>query len=366
MGGSSKRQTFIGVQALRGVAACMVAVHHSTQISAADFGRDMLPHVWNTGAAGVDIFFGISGFVMAVSATGRNKPTASKFIGRRLIRIVPLYWLITLTTFFKQFLVRQYPTFGSNGIHAHTPLSGLVASLLFIPFRAPNGEIAPLVQAGWTLNFEIFFYLLFATALALKIKPVRFLTPVMLVLALVGLFRQESWPAVTIFANPILLEFLGGVLLGYAAENGLRLSTMGATMLGVMGAAAMLLNPQAIYMYGSERVLEWGIPAFLVVQATVTLEGRFSRSITPWILRIGDASYSLYLIHMLVVMMVGRLLVKARILAPESVFVAIGVVAAVLVSLVLYRFVEKPMTTALGRWTSWGVPQIVAVESATI
>jgi len=65
-------------------------------------------------------------------------------------------------------------------------------------------------------------------------------------------------------------------------------------------------------------------------------------------------------------MMVGRLLVKARILAPESVFVAIGVVAAVLVSLVLYRFVEKPMTTALGRWTSWGVPQIVAVESATI
>jgi len=366
MGGSSKRQAFIGIQALRGVAACMVAIHHSTQIWATDFSRDMLPHVWNTGAAGVDIFFGISGFVMAISATGRNKPTASKFMGRRLIRIVPLYWLITLTIFCKQFFVSQYPTLGSNGMHAHTPFSGLVASLLFIPYRDPNGEIASLVQAGWTLNFEMFFYLLFAMALALKIKPERFLTPVMLVLALFGLFRQESWPAVTIFANPILLEFLAGVLLGYAVENGLRLNTKGATILGVIGSAAMLLNPRGLYMYGSERVLEWGIPAFLVVQATVMLEGRFGRSIPPWILRIGDASYSLYLIHMLVVMTVGRILVKTRILAPESVFVAIGVVAAVLVSLVLYRFVEKPITTALGRWTSWGVPQIVAVESATV
>jgi exopolysaccharide production protein ExoZ len=366
MSESSRRQAFFGVQALRGIAACMVAIHHSTQIWAADFGRDMLPHVWNTGASGVDIFFGISGFVMAVSTTGQSKPTASKFMGRRVIRIVPLYWLITLTVFFKQFFVSQYPTLGSNGMHAHAPFSGLVASLLFIPYRDPNGEIASLVQAGWTLNFEMFFYLLFAAALALKIKPVHFLTPVMLVLAPVGLFRQESWPAVTIFANPILLEFLAGVLLGYAVERGLRLNTMSAAILGVIGFAAILLNPRGLYMYGSERVLEWGIPAFLVVQATVTLEERFGRSIPSWILGVGDASYSLYLTHMLVVMTVGRILVKARILAPESVFVAIGLVAAVLVSLVLYRFVEKPITTALGRRTSSGAPRIVAVESATV
>jgi exopolysaccharide production protein ExoZ len=355
---ASKPQTFLGVQALRGIAACMVVVHHTTQIWGTDFANGKLT-VWNTGAAGVDIFFVISGFVMTVSSTGRKAPTAAKFMLRRIIRLVPLYWLVTLLTSVKLILVALHPSLGS-GEHAHTSVGYVVESLLFIPVRNASREIIPILSPGWTLDFEMFFYILFAAALAFKVRPVRFLTPVLVALAIAGLFRTEGWPAFTILAHPMLLEFLAGVLLGYAVQGRLRVEPAAAAALGVLGFVAILVNPfPPTYAYEIRRAVEWGIPAFLIVQAAVMLESKYSDYLPKWALWIGDASYSLYLIHMIVVAVVARLFLKAHLYTHghrEAYLIGWGLIASILASLLMYRLVEKPMTGVLGRWTSGAKP----------
>jgi hypothetical protein len=112
----AKRPTFRGIQALRGFAACMVVVHHATQQWSLYTVGDGAQLFWANGAAGVDIFFVISGFVMAVSTIGREHKThpARSFLERRLIRLVPLYWIVTFIVLFKLEMLRKFPGY-ANG-----------------------------------------------------------------------------------------------------------------------------------------------------------------------------------------------------------------------------------------------------------
>ena len=149
-----------GIQILRAVAALMVVLHHA-RLSVP--GSDAWP---SFGAAGVDIFFVISGFVMAyttsivssrpvaeVASTGLLAK-AGKFLRKRVVRVVPLYWLALLWTSRRDLM------------HAHIG-TDLVKDFLFLPH--PNNVfhswLAPTLQQGWTLNYEAFFYILFAVAI---------------------------------------------------------------------------------------------------------------------------------------------------------------------------------------------------------
>src|SRR5664279_788566 len=169
-----KPGTFRGIQALRGIAAVMVVVHHSTlfwsRVTFALARTAGPPVVWS-GAAGVDIFFVISGFVMAITTAGTSGEShpARKFLGRRL----------------------------------------LTRSLFLVP-----GDSPLVVGVAWSLSFEVFFYLLFALALACKVVPVRLLTPLMLGLVLIGYFHSGSSPVFAMITAPMLLEFLAGVIIG--------------------------------------------------------------------------------------------------------------------------------------------------------
>ena len=163
------RPTFRGIQALRGFAAALVVVLHAT---GQPFGMEASkPWVWMRGHAGVDIFFVISGFVMAISATGQGRPTAGEFLRRRILRIVPLYWIFTLVMLAKILAVKVHPGLGRDVVHLQTPIGYVLASLFFIPYRNSQGDIAPVLAVGWTLSFEMLFYLLFALALKWKVEP---------------------------------------------------------------------------------------------------------------------------------------------------------------------------------------------------
>ena len=111
----------------------------------------------NVGAAGVDLFFIISGFVMVYSSEplfGSSRG-AIYFFCHRIIRIVPLYWIVTALALI---LATMH---GFGGMY---PLHMIVGSFLFIPMLRPEGVMQPLVAQGWTLNYEMFFYVIFAMA----------------------------------------------------------------------------------------------------------------------------------------------------------------------------------------------------------
>lgn len=356
-----KSQSILTIQALRGIAASMVVIHHAAALWTIDFVGSQNVRGWHNGNAGVDLFFVISGFVMALTSPIDRPPTATRFLTRRLIRIVPLYWFVTCLATLKASLVRLKPNLGSGTSHILMSPSFFAASLFFIPYRNSENLIQPIVPAGWTLSYEMFFYLLFSMALLLRIKPHFFLTPVLLLLACLGLFRRDTWPSITVVFDPLLIEFLGGVLLGYTFRAPSRISRRLSAFLGVVSAVALLTVPTG--RFAGDRLLFWGVPAFFIVRAAVVLEDRIGPRIPRLLLDIGDSSYSLYLIHALVLLFVDRILLRAHVRnPPEAAVILVSLVASIVTGLLLFRFMEAPTTRALVRRFHAGIPRFNATR----
>src|SRR5262245_15423733 len=220
---------------LRVIAALSVVYFHTTSVAGLNLPYDV-------GSRGVDVFFVISGFIIAY--IGTSKP--EQFLRRRLIRVVPFYWAATLCVFA---LVAVAPRF-FRSTNANVP--HLLMSLLFVPHESVAGEMHPTLVLGWSLNFEMFFYVTFAAALALA--PRR--APLICVGALAafvavihGLHIENA--VLGFYARPIVLEFCFGIgvfyLFNWCSERRERLARIGALkgLLVVMLVGALV----ALYMF---------------------------------------------------------------------------------------------------------------------
>ncbi len=144
--------TLYSIQYLRAVAAYLVVLFH---ISATLNGKGSDIAVFETGAIGVDIFFVLSGFLMAM-IVGQRREIDGQFLLRRIIRIAPLYYLLTSVLFVIAALAPDFL------VSDRLNFAQLFASFLFIPFPSADGSLAPILSLGWTLNYEMFFYCLIA------------------------------------------------------------------------------------------------------------------------------------------------------------------------------------------------------------
>ena len=151
------------LQALRAIAAWLVVADHALiDVNHGELQNPATSVAWAIGNVGVYIFFVISGFIMVHISWddfGR-RGAAPNFLRRRIIRIVPLYWLATIAALVFH---RVSATHG-----AHAGWSELVRSLLFIPYRDEDVGWAPILRQGWTLNYEMMFYAIFTVALSFR------------------------------------------------------------------------------------------------------------------------------------------------------------------------------------------------------
>ena len=285
---------------MRGLAALMVLLLHATEVATERFGSRH--QNWWAGAAGVDIFFVISGYVMSLSSDRLvlQKGGATEFLKRRLERVVPIYWIATTL---KVVLLLCVPALGLRGLGGSWHV---VASYLFLPSWNTIHAALPVVPVGWTLNFEMLYYMLFALALAFKVPPLRMLTPLLIALALVPLAVRAREDALLTWCDPILLEFLFGMLLERAWRRGWRLQTSIAWF--VLGGALSLLVILPRQDGTPLRPLMWGLPAVAMLAAGLSLEDSFGGRVPRWALWTGDASYSIYLTHGFVLPVVARVL----------------------------------------------------------
>ena len=344
-----KARNYHCVQALRAMAAGLVVIHHSiTMWLNWVMHRPGGPH-WQNGAAGVDIFFVISGFVMAISLPGLagKKNKAGVFLWRRFTRIVPLYWG-ALSLRLVQLKLRP-----STELSCMLTPWRIVASYLFIPARNGKGDIFPVVVAGWTLNYEVFFYLLFATALALNISPLAFLTPCLTALALIGMARPETWPDFTVLASPLVIEFLFGVLLAhFAIRRRLPGKGLGWLLLGG-GFLLLMLIPD---MGTTWRFLAWGVPATAIVTGAVAVEKGVGERLPKWLLGAGDASYALYLTHSFLLPYLGNAMGRMRLTGLPALAVAVGLGLGIsfAAAAAVHRYVERPLINAFKKKREMG------------
>ncbi|UHC17417.1 acyltransferase [Methylobacterium currus] len=337
------------IQALRALAALMVAAGHA-QFEAAGVaaraGLAFAPASWLPWPAGVDVFFVISGFIIAHAAVPLQGRADARtvFLAHRIARVVPLYWLATTL-----YLALAWLRPGLLGASAEGPAT-LAASYLFWPMARGDGAVQPLYSLGWTLNYEMAFYVLFALALPLgrRLSAAGVLALLAgLVLAGQGMGRVAGPLPVPLafWSDPIVLEFACGVALALARQEGLRLPGPARLALAIAGLVLLSLAGEAPAL---PRCLAWGGPAaLLVAAAALGPSGAVGPPLRPAVM-LGDASYALYLAHPFVVRgarVVAEATGLAAPLGPGPLAILMLILAGV-AALVLHRIVERPLTRA--------------------
>ena len=320
------------IQILRAVAAMAVAAFHACQWSQLDFAL---------GAAGVDVFFVISGLVLWLAAEARPQ-TPGGFLLARLERVAPLYWAATLAA---AAIALRWPQ--ALPI-VHPEPRHLLLSLLFAPHLGPGGDPFPLLPTGWTLTYEAFFYAAFALALAApRDRRLQVLSGLLVAASLIG-FGYHRW--YTLLANPLLLEFLAGVGLA-------RLWAAGRIRRAPIGSGPALVGAGLVILAGLQlsglrddfwRPFWWGPPAAMIVAGALKLEadGRLGQGFARRGLEaVGDASYSLYLVQAPVIAVFAALTPGL----PPLLRAPLAFALAVAAGLACRRWIERPIASGLGR-----------------
>jgi exopolysaccharide production protein ExoZ len=278
----------VQLQYLRAIAALMVVYFHAIlQYVKVDPSFDNTRFVY--GETGVDIFFVLSGFVMWLTTSGRQI-TPIDFYRRRIKRIVPLYWLATV---FSAIVAFCAPSLLKSTVF---DVPHLVASLFFLPWSNPADTtmIAPVIVPGWTLNYEMFFYLVFAAVLLVP-EPRRLLTLCIAFMAILLACRiLPQWTAVKFYGAPIILEFLAGSILGWLYLQKILLPRSLAWL--VLAAGFVFLFVNEALTSADQRFYAWGIPAIFIVYGAVSID--FSKLPFMSLLNyLGDSSYEIYITH---------------------------------------------------------------------
>ena len=347
------------VQALRAFAALLGGAYHALEQWCDSRPSPPLRAAWPNGAAGVDLFFVISGVVMIVaSARLATRPDGWRvFLQRRVERVAPLYWLATTA---KLVLVLAAPVLAR---HARPDWNNVVCSYLFLPAANAGGEIRPVLPVGWTLSFEMLFYLVFAAGLAvrpaggLRSVVLRVVLPALCALSLLGLARTPEWPAVSVLADPLVLEFGAGAVLGLwllrapAPAPARRAVTAAWLLLAAAATLALLALPAGTPWW---RALDWGGPAALLVAALLAVERSGRLRLPGWLLRLGDASYAIYLVHGFVLAALGALHPPAAWVLMAA---ALGVSSGA--GLAVHRCVERPIAAWLAGRRTVNMPAAV-------
>lgn len=372
------------IQALRGVAVLLVFLYHVSSMESARLAASgsaetpLVAGIWTNGYAGVDLFFVISGFIM-VFVTGRVSPsakTSGAFLFARVARIYPLWWVFAALSAVGFMLTTGAPT-NAERLAASGVSEGqhIVSSLLLLPH-----PVYPILSVGWTLVHEIYFYIIFA---ALLLMPQRYLPSLLAVWALIvaaGAYAGLTGPIATnvlaLVFHPMTLEFILGAFVGLLVVNGRRWRPGLMALAGTvwMIAALTLQGDNDAIMFGWGRVMWFAMPCALLVYGFSSLDVAGRIKLPSALVDLGDWSYAFYLSHMLTLkalealapiaadaldasgvnapLLTSTLRLGSPGLADNLFFFIAGLMLAIIVSWIAYRFIEKPLLRGLGKTRS--------------
>ena len=344
----------LSVQALRGFAVLLVFVVHVEDMANRfdEFANFRSFYTKRIGYSAADLFYVVSGFIIAHITLGNAFKAKSWFIGR-FSRIYPMYFIFTFLALLI-FLAKGDGTVMGSGPHA--------AWTIFKSFLIlPQGQL-PLLFVGWTLEHEVVFYaIVFFTCLLME--------PRRLVWVMVGLslLALAKWIAVHRFGvaslntptpSIYLWQFLMGVLIYHWRDPLRTLGTWpaGALSLAFLIAGVVIADSEPIGQETPLRVLVFGATYSFLLIACLNNEDRmrasfdFDASRRSLLVRIGDASYSMYLFHPFLLAFLGyagRWLKLSGLAA--YLWLPLSYVAIIVCGLVLYATVEQRVISGTRR-----------------
>lgn len=368
MADESNAKTIASLQILRFLAALIVVLDHLGfvgQATAHGLGLSFyFPEF--SGRFGVDIFFVISGFIMVYITTDRDDANRERwaaspggFFADRVARIVPIYFVATFCYVILYFI--------SGNFTRWSPLH-FMASLLFFPYFDLETHLPqPVLSQGWTLDYEMFFYLIFSVALFFR-RSIGLLLLCLTFLALVFVGQMLTYETGQSFAltpmaeradllplrfwtHPIILEFLVGILLALARDFLLRSDRLVGFQHPIL-VCIIIMTGCIFILNKSNHDSTWvatlrSISAVLVVAVCVlTRQSRDLSKIQQLLVFLGGCSYSLYLFHPHVIFFMSSLWKRFGWLLGMNLFVPLGTLASIVVSVLVFKLVEEKIAGA--------------------
>lgn len=346
------------IQVFRGLAASAVLLCHCDMILEEMFSQRFLSNVFSFGGAGVDFFFVLSGFIIFyIHAKDIEQPTKAKaFAIKRLIRVYPLYWLVLGLKMSSSWMSISWMSSYDSALKSRTAIEIIKAITLF-----PQDKT--LVASGflgvsWTLSFEVFFYFMFGLAIVFPRKimlPIVGLWLSISLANLIGIVPLNSSSLLDSFwFSPLNLEFALGCLAAYLLQryqfsHGLFILSFGLFLLSVSIAIDIYTSTHNLPSLTKHlSVLFYGIPCWVLIMGGVTLESEKTIHIAPIFSAIGNASYSIYLMHGFFISNLAKLISKysPSILNNSVLFYFTGVLCSAISMLLcygVYCYIEQPM-----------------------
>jgi len=334
------------LQVYRGIGALLVVMFHVNQMSTERLNQVTFFNLFQAGWSGVDYFFVLSGFIMVYvhrSAIGK-KDQLKSFLVKRCVRIYPIYWIITLIVlcFFlviPGFANAQDLSFGK-----------IILSLLLIP---QNDK--PILDVGWTLVYEIYFYVLFSIAIWFKPKQSVPILLAWLLITLLHFSKVIQFPDTFFLLNLVFgnmnLEFvLGGLAAYIVIKYNKKITNYRWILFGIANLGYLMLA--ILVAWGNiefDRIKTFAVLAALLIVAASSIDLKDSPRIPALFIFLGDASYSIFLIHSPVISASTKIVQKANLGKYFDGFFAPALVAlfAVVVGCIFYSLIEKPLTVYL-------------------
>ncbi|KQN74829.1 hypothetical protein ASE94_00375 [Devosia sp. Leaf64] len=286
------------------------------------------------GIIGVDIFFVISGFIMAYT-TRQSWGMVGRFVCARVTRIYPLWWLCLLieAPIIFSYLTGFWDEYGAY----------YIKSLLLLPATNPGGEPYPVLSPGWTLIYEMIFYAVFAAVMTTSRAGLTAKITVSLVsLCLVAFILPTDWDLTVYLRNPVYLEFAFGVALASAYS---RRKISGRLLLCLLVTSVVVASTYSLGQ--SARFIYYGVPASLFVATALYLQQQNWRvpAFARWL---GDISYPLYLLQSIVMFRMTPVVLGWNIFSGPMTLVAVAALCIAASAAVHYLF-ERPVMNALKR-----------------
>ena len=231
----------------------------------------------------------------------------------------------------------------------------VLESMFLIPQRGRYN----MVPVAWTLIYEMFFYMVFILAILL---PRKYFLPFLLswftIMLGSNLFLIERVKGMPFFLNfyfsPLQLEFIAGCFIGLMVIKRIVIHPLLMLLAGVtiITIVATVTHEAPLIRYKDVllRTLWYGSGAALLVYGAVMLEVTRSWRSPRWLNKLGDASYTIYLIHTMFLHVMVRLVYHPVVKPHDSMFLQQGFMLLVMLmilaySVLHYRFIEKPLLT---------------------